>query len=71
MTTEEMILKQYGGSVPLSGVAKLIGRKPATIRNQICAGTFEIKTTKGFNGRHFADYREIAAHIDRMEAKAT
>jgi hypothetical protein len=68
-TTEQHLIATAGVRIPLSKVAALIGLKPATARNQASSGTFPIKTYMDCN-RRYADFRDVAAYLDKKRESA-
>jgi hypothetical protein len=69
LVTQMFILERYGLRLSLDQLALAIGVKKNTLYNQVTSPEFPIKTYLD-GGKRWADYRDVAAHIDRMHAKA-
>lgn len=69
LLTQAYLLEQYGPRLSIIQLARLLTLTEGTIRNQISAAAFPIKTyVEG--GRRFASYQAVAEYLDRMDAIA-
>jgi hypothetical protein len=68
-TTEQYLLDTVGVKIPFSKVAAIVGLKPSTARNQASSGAFPIKTYMDCN-RRYADFRDVAAYLDKQRESA-
>lgn len=69
LVTQMIIAERYGTRVSLQQLASELRMAVGTIRNQVSAGTFPIPTFLDAGGR-FADYRDVAAYVDRCRERA-
>lgn len=69
LLTQVCIFERYGPRLNVDQLAEIFGLRPASIRNAISAGTFPVATYVD-GVRRFADYRDVAAHIDAKRAEA-
>lgn len=70
LLTQALVAERYGLRVGVDKLAELLGITKGTAYNQLSAGSFPIKTYID-GGKRFADYRDIAEHIDRCHESAT
>lgn len=70
LMTQAMVFDRYGFRVGVEKLAEILCITKPTVYNQLSAGTFPIPTYLD-QGKRFADYRDIAAHIDTCRAAAT
>lgn len=68
LVTQMIVAEKYGLRLSTTQLAELLGMAPGSVRNQISAGTFPIRTYID-NGR-WADYRDVAEHLDKCRAMA-
>lgn len=69
LLTQAFLLEQYGPRLNIAQLSRLLDVTEGTIRNQISASTFPIKTyVEG--GRRFASYQAVAEYFDLMDAIA-
>lgn len=69
LLTQAFLLEQYGPRLSIAQLSRLLDITEGTIRNQISAGAFPIKTyVEG--GRRFASYQAVAEYLDSMDALA-
>jgi excisionase family DNA binding protein len=69
LVTQMFLAEKYGLRLTVEQLAEVLGRTKGTIYNQISAGGFEIPTYVDGNKR-FADYRDVAAHLDTCRERA-
>ncbi|AMR79302.1 hypothetical protein [Cupriavidus nantongensis] len=67
LLTQAYLLDNYGPRLNVQQLSKLLDIAEGTIRNQISAGAFPIKTYVD-GGRRFASYQAVAEHLDAMDA---
>jgi predicted DNA-binding transcriptional regulator AlpA len=67
--TQLIIAERYGVRLNIEQLAELLGLSKGAIYNQISAETFPI-TTYVDVGKRWADYRDVAAHIDSCREQA-
>ncbi|RLK45977.1 hypothetical protein [Cupriavidus plantarum] len=69
LLTQAYVLETYGPRLSIAQLSALLDITEGTIRNQVSAGAFPIKTyVEG--GRRFASYQAVAEYLDRMDALA-
>lgn len=66
--SQAYLLERYGLRLSMEQLAEVLGIKVNTIYNQVSAGTFPVKTY--LDGHRYADYRDVAAHLDECRARA-
>lgn len=69
LVTQMIIVERYGTRVSMDQLAKELGLSRGTIYNQIAAGSFVIPTFLDC-GKRWADYRDVAAHVDTCRSRA-
>lgn len=70
LMTQAMIVDKYGFRVGVTQLAEIMCITKPAVYNQLSAGTFPIPTYLD-QGKRFADFRDIAAHIDKCREAAT
>ena len=69
LITQALVAERYGLRLSVEQLAEVLGLATSTIRNQISAGTFPVKTyTDG--GKRWADFRDVAEHFDQCRESA-
>lgn len=69
IVTQAMIWNEYGARLNTQDLATLLKRSTGTIRNQLSAGKFPIKTyVEG--GERWASYQDVADYLDSKQAQA-
>lgn len=63
--TQVMIAERYGLRLNMEQLAELLGVAKKTLYNQISAGTCPVPTYVD-QGKRWADYRDAAAHFDKL-----
>lgn len=69
LITQAFIFDRYGPRLSVAELAELLKLARGTILNQISAERFPI-TTYVDGGQRWADYRDVAAHIDGCRTRA-
>lgn len=69
LMTQAFLLEQYGLRLSVEQLAEVLGISKGAVYNQISAGTCQV-TTYMDGGKRWADYRDVAEHIDRCRATA-
>lgn len=67
--TQALVAERYGLRVGIEDLAKLLGITKGTAYNQLSAGSFPIRTYVD-GGKRYADYRDIAEHLDKCHEAA-
>ncbi len=63
LLTQAWMLEKYGPRLNVDQLAEVLQMARHTINNQISDGSFPIATYRA-NGKRFADYRDVAKHLD-------
>lgn len=69
LITQAFIVERYGLRLNVDQLAEVLGISKGAVYNQISAGTCPVKTYID-GGKRWADYRDIAAHLDQCKALA-
>ncbi|KRB73474.1 helix-turn-helix transcriptional regulator [Noviherbaspirillum sp. Root189] len=69
LVTQAFIVEKYGIRLKLEQVAEILGVTKGALYNQISAGTCPVKTYVD-GGKRWADYRDVAKHIDECRELA-
>jgi excisionase family DNA binding protein len=69
LITQAFIVERYGLRLTVEQLAELLGLAKPTIYNQLSAGTFPVKTYLD-GGKRYADYRDVAEHLDACRLTA-
>jgi hypothetical protein len=69
LMTQAWLLEKYGARINMDQLAEILDRKVRTIYNQLSAETFPVKTYLD-GQRRFADYRDVAEHLDHCRERA-
>lgn len=64
LMTQAMIVEQYGMRLSVEQLASLLGCSKGALYNQFSAGTCPVKTYVD-GGKRWADYRDVAEHLDQ------
>lgn len=67
--TQVMIAERYGLRLSMEQLAELLGVAKGTLYNQVSAGSCPIRTYVD-QGKRWADYRDAAAHFDKLREAA-
>ena len=71
---EEFLLEKYGPRLTTEELAEVLKTSAQNIRKDICKEKFPIRTFKVKKGRRaprYADYREVASHINASAEPAS
>ena len=69
LLTQAYVLEKYGPRLSIRQLSQLLDLGEGTVRNQISAGAFPIKTyVEG--GRRYASYQAVTDYLDAMDALA-
>ena len=69
LVTQMFVLEHYGPRLSLEQLAKVLGVSKGSLYNHVTNPDFPVKTYLD-GGKRWADYRDVAAHIDRCHARA-
>lgn len=69
LVTQMIVVEKYGMRLDSTQLAELMSMTPGSVLNSISAGEFPIPTYKE-RGKRFADYRDVAEHIDNCRLRA-
>ena len=69
LVTKMFIAETYGLRLNIEQLASALGLSKGAIYNQISAGSFPIATYLD-GGKRWADYRDVAEHLDQCRDKA-
>lgn len=69
LVTQMVVAEKYGLRLNTEQLSEVLGIARATVLNQISSATFPIPTYKDA-GQRWADYRDVAQHIDNCRAAA-
>lgn len=69
LITQMIVAEKYGPRLNVEALASVLGISKGAIHNQISAGTFPIATYLD-GGKRWADFRDVAEHLDRCREAA-
>lgn len=69
LITQAFLVERYGLRLNMEQLAEVLGITKGAVYNQISAGTCQVITYID-GGKRWADYRDVAEHIDRCRAMA-
>lgn len=69
LLSQALVFDKYGARLDTDQLAELLGQSRGGILNQISAGTFPIPTYLE-GKRRFADFRDVAEHLDALRELA-
>lgn len=67
--TQALVAEKFGLRLGVEQLAEVLGITKGAIYNQISAGEFQVKTYVD-GGRRYADYRDVASHLDKCRELA-
>jgi excisionase family DNA binding protein len=70
LLTQAYLLERYGPRLSVEQIAQVLGLSKGTLYNAISAGTLPVRTYCD-GGRRYADFRDVAEHIDRCREQAS
>jgi predicted DNA-binding transcriptional regulator AlpA len=69
LVTQMIVAEKYGVRLGMEQLAEAIGMTKPAIYNAVSSGRFAIPTYID-GGKRWADYRDVAAHLDACREKA-
>ena len=69
LVTQAFIVERYGIRLSVDQLAAVLGLSKGAVYNQISAGTLPVKTYLDA-GKRWADYRDVAEHLDACREQA-
>ena len=69
LITQAMVFERYGFRLGVDQLADVLGISKGAVYNQISAGTLPVRTYVDA-GRRWADYRDVALHLDACRSLA-
>ena len=69
LMSQAMIFERYGPRLGVTELAEVLGVTKGALYNQFSAGTCPVKTYVDA-GKRYADFRDVAEHLDSMRALA-
>ena len=69
MLTEMFILERYGMRLGVEQLAEVLGYTRSTLYNMMAKGECPVPTYLD-GGKRYADFRDVARHIDECRARA-
>lgn len=69
LITQAFVVERYGLRVTMEQLAEILGITKPTLYNQLSAGNCRVKTYLD-GGKRFADYRDVAKHLDECQVTA-
>ncbi len=69
LVTQMMVAERYGIRLGVEQIAEVLGVKKSSIYARICDGSLGIPTYTDI-GKTWADYRDVAAYLDRCRESA-
>lgn len=69
LITQAFIVERYGLRLNVDQLAEVLGISKGAVYNQISAGTCPVKTYID-GGKRWADYRDVADHLDQCKSLA-
>ena len=68
--TQALVAEKYGLRLNVEQLAEVLCISKGAVYNQMSAGEFPVKTYLD-GGRRYADYRDVASHLDQCRALAS
>ncbi len=68
LITQAFIVERYGLRLNVEQLAEVLGISKGAVYNQISAGTCQVKTYID-GGKRWADYRDVAGHLDECRQR--
>ncbi len=69
LVTQMIVVEKYGLRLGIEQLAQVLGLSKGAVYNQISANSFPVATYID-GGKRWADYRDVAAHLDACRATA-
>lgn len=70
LLTQALIADKFGLRLNVEQLAEVLCITKGAVYNQLSAGDFPVKTYLD-GGRRYADYRDVACHLDQCRALAS
>lgn len=70
LVTQMIVTEKYGLRLNTAQIAEVLGITKAAVLNKVSDGTMPIKTYMDA-GKRWADYRDVAEHLDACRQRAT
>jgi hypothetical protein len=70
LVTQMIVAEKYGARLDMEQLAEVLKVAKGTLYNQISAGTCPVRTYLD-GGKRFADYRDVASHLDSCHELAS
>lgn len=67
--TQALVADKFGLRLGVEQLAEVLGISKGAVYNQLSAGEFPVKTYLD-GGRRYADYRDVASHLDKCRELA-
>lgn len=68
--TQALVADKYGLRLGVEQLADVLSISKGAVYNQLSAGEFPVKTYLD-GGRRYADYRDVAEHLDKCRQLAS
>ncbi len=69
LVTQMIVAERYGLRLSIEQLAEILGLSKGAVYTQSSAGTLAIPTYKD-QGKRWADYRDVAEHLDKCRESA-
>lgn len=69
LVSQALVFERYGARLGVEQLAEVLGVSKGALYNQFSAGTCPVKTYVD-GGKRWADFRDVAAHLDAMRLLA-
>lgn len=69
LVTQMIVAERYGLRLTVEQLAAVLGLSKGAVYNQVSAGSFPVPTYVD-GGKRWADYRDVAKHIDACRETA-
>lgn len=69
LMTQALVAEKYGLRLGVGQLAEVLGLSKGAIYNQLSANSFPVPTYID-GGKRWADYRDVAAHMDACRERA-
>lgn len=69
IVTQALVVERYGFRLNTDQLAEVLGITKPALYNQFSAGTCPVRTYLD-SGKRWADYRDVAAHLDACRLQA-
>lgn len=69
LVTQMIVADKYGARLGVEQLAECLGLSKGSIYNQISAGSFPVPTYTDA-GKRWADFRDVAEHLDKCRQQA-